>query len=107
MEIEATTTEIAVPRPRVPNQGAADADFGSRRQTGRPHSINLFGSPSDGAGNIASHSAQLLLGVGIGAALMFYLDKDRGSRRRSVLGDALEELALTVIGRVVRQARGG
>jgi hypothetical protein len=107
MEIEATATEITVPLTSTPAHGGMEAAFGTRRSTGRPHSINLFGAQPDGVSAAASRSAQLLLGVGIGAALMYYLDKDRGSHRRSALGDAIEELALDVIGRVVRQARGG
>lgn len=106
MGIEATTTEIILPPTGLPNQGAADATFGIRSQTGRPHSINLFGAQREGAQIVASRPAQLLLGVGIGAALMYYLDHDRGSQRRSALGEAIEELALTVIGRVARHARG-
>ena len=103
MELEATTTEIIMPPVTSPIHGGA---FGVRPSTGRPHSINLFGAPRDGAQTVASRGAELLLAVGIGAALMYYLDRDRGSERRSALSTLLEDLALTVIGRVASRVRG-
>jgi hypothetical protein len=102
MEIEVTTTEIIVPAVGSPIHGGA---FGIRPSTDRPHSINLFGAQRDAAQHVTSRGADVLLGVGIGAALMFYLDRERGSHRRSALGAALEDLALTVIGRVASRVR--
>ena len=103
MEIEATTTEIIMPPVTSPIHGGA---FGIRPSTGRPHSINLFGARADAAQTVASRGAELLVGVGIGAALMYYLDRERGPHRRSALGSVLEELALTVIGRIASRVRG-
>jgi hypothetical protein len=108
MEIEATTTEIILPAAASPIGDTIDAGaFGTRPATGRPHSINLFGAQRDVARKVASRGTDVLLGVGIGAVLMYYLDRDRGSGRRATLGTALEDLALAVIGRVASRARGG
>jgi hypothetical protein len=103
MEIEAATTEIIVPPVTSPIHGGV---FGIRPSADRPHSINLFGAPHEAAQQVVSRGADLLLCVGIGAALMYYLDRDRGSQRRTALGTALEDLALTVIGRVAARVRG-
>jgi hypothetical protein len=103
MEIEATTTEIIMPAVTSPTHGGS---FGIRPSTARPHSINLFGAPHDAAQTVAPRGADVLLGVGIGAALMYYLDRDRGWQRRAALGTALEDLALTVIGRVASRVHG-
>jgi hypothetical protein len=108
MEIEATTTEIVLPAAGSSIPSALDAAaFGTRPSAGRPHSINLFGAPRDVANTVASRGTDVLLGVGIGAALMYYLDRNHGPQRRSALGSVLEDLALTVIGRVASRARGG
>jgi hypothetical protein len=105
MEIEATTTEIILPPARSATDGALGGAFGIRRQTSRPHSISLFGAARDDARTVASRSAPLLLGVGIGAALMYYLNRERGTQRRSELGAAIEDLALAVIGRAADRLR--
>ena len=108
MEIEATTTEITLTPASAPvHRAPDDSAFGIRPQTGRPHSINLFGDTRDVAQHVALRGADVLVGVGIGAALMYYLDKDRGPERRSQLSGVLQDLALTVIGRVVNRARHG
>src|SRR3982750_1967028 len=76
MEPERTTTEVT---PAI-GEGPANAPdpFGIRPPTGRPHSINLFGRTPPPARSGAARSVDLLLGMGIGAAAMYYLDPDRG-----------------------------
>jgi hypothetical protein len=84
MEIEATAategTDAAASMASA--LGTHAEGFGTRPQTGRPHSISLFGPdrarPRDGA----SRGLDILLGAGIGAAVMYYLDPDGGPQRR-------------------------
>jgi hypothetical protein len=54
--------------------GGAHADvFGTRPRTGRPHSISLAGTRRGASRNVASRGFDVLLGVGIGAAVTYYL----------------------------------
>lgn len=91
MEIEATaTTEVAELAVSVGSGVSALVEgFGTRPQTGRPHSMSLFGpergAPRDGT----SRGLDVLLGVGIGAAVMYYLDPDGGARRRALVRDGI------------------
>jgi hypothetical protein len=57
--------------------------FGTRPSTGRPHSISLFGADQDQPRGGASRGLDVLLGAGIGAAVMYYFDPDGGPRRRA------------------------
>jgi hypothetical protein len=68
-----------------------DADvegFGTRPSSGRPHSIRLDGEPVHSARYVA-RGFDVLLGVGIGAAAMYYLDPSAGSRRRARAREAI------------------
>lgn len=88
MEIGATATEVTKPAVSVGSDVSAQDDgFGTRPSTDRPHSMSLFGAerapPRDGV----ARSLDLLIGLGIGAAVMYYLDPDGGSRRRALARD--------------------
>ena len=91
METEATaTTQVSELMATVPSDASVEEQgFGTRPQTGRPHSISLFGpdrsSPRDGG----SRGLELLLGVGIGAAAMYYFDPHAGRQRRSLVRDRI------------------
>jgi hypothetical protein len=85
VETEATTayevTEIAVPAGS--EVGTEAEGFGTRPRSDRPHSMSLFG-PDRTPGRVgAARGLDLLVGVGIGAAMMYYLDPDQGPRRRA------------------------
>jgi hypothetical protein len=91
MEIEATaTTEVTGLAVSVASDVSAHAEgFGTRPQTGRPHSINLFGPSRSDARDGPSRGLDVLLGVGIGAAVMYYLDPDGGPRRRGLVREKI------------------
>lgn len=92
MEIEATvTTEVTGLAVSVASDVGPDAEgFGTRPPTGRPHSISLFGPDSKQSRDDGpSRGLDVLLGVGIGAAVMYYLDPDCGPRRRAVVRDTI------------------
>ena len=91
MEIEATaTTEVTGLAVSVGSDVSAHAEgFGTRPQTGRPHSINLFGPSLSESRGGPSRGLDLLLGVGIGAAAMYYLDPDGGPRRRALIREKI------------------
>jgi hypothetical protein len=112
MEIE--STEITV----VPALEATPVDegFGTRSSTDRPHSMSLCG-PSERAsrlsgrtvaprGRIGSRAADILLGVGIGAAAMYYLDASRGTHRRSTMRELVHTI-LTGLGAALVERDGG
>jgi hypothetical protein len=75
MGIEATPmSEANETTLSVASGGGAHADvFGTRPRTGRPHSISLFGTRRGASRNVALRGFDVLLGVGIGAAVMYYL----------------------------------
>jgi hypothetical protein len=97
MEIEAAvTTKVTGPIASMASEVTAHAEgFGTRPQTGRPHSISLFGSDQSQTRNGPSRGLDVLLGVGIGAAVMYYLDPDGGPRRRALVRDKIVE-AVTI-----------
>jgi hypothetical protein len=89
MEIEATaTTEVTGLAVSMTSDVSAHAEgFGTRPQTGRPHSINLFGAERGTSHDRGSRGLDVLLGVGIGAAVMYYIDPAGGPRRRALVRD--------------------
>jgi len=81
-----TTTRAAV----AVNDVAADAvGFGTRPSRERPHSMRLDGGSTAQVAGAVSRGLDVLLGVGIGAAAMYYLDPASGSRRRARSRDAI------------------
>jgi hypothetical protein len=100
MEIEATSEQIVARTPNV----APDAEgFGTRSSRSRPHSINLYGNGHDGSRDAASRGFDLLLGLGVGVAAMYYLDAEHGARRR----DGVKELMRAVLGAFGSALSGG
>ena len=93
MEIEATaTTEVTeVAASVVSDVGAPAEGFGTRPPTGRRHSMSLFGPEHDQPGDGGSRGLDVLVGAGIGAAVMYYLDPDGGPRRRALVRDRIVE----------------
>jgi hypothetical protein len=91
MEIEATaTTEVTETAVSVVSGTGADADgFGTRPRTDRPHSISLSGPHRTPVRDSAWRGLDVLLGVGIGAAVMYYFDPDGGPRRRAAVRDKI------------------
>jgi hypothetical protein len=63
--------------------------FGSRPRTDRPHSINLFATDPDPSRGNGGRSLDLLVGIGIGAVAMYYLDPGAGARRRAAVRDRI------------------
>jgi hypothetical protein len=66
--------------------------FGTRARTDRPHSISLFRADRDPARDGAARGLDVLLGIGIGAAVMYYLDPDRGPERRAAARERIAAL---------------
>ncbi len=83
MHIETTVASTEVLVAPTSSAGPDGEGFGTRPPTGRPHSMNLFGPTQDGSSNGGSRSVDLLLGIGLGAAAMYYLDPERGGQRRT------------------------
>lgn len=84
--------------------------FGIRPVTGRPHSINLQPAPRVGTPQPSSRGVDLLVGVGIGAAIMYYLDPDAGAARRArARGAVVEAVAMApdVFDDAAREVTGG
>jgi hypothetical protein len=80
--------------------------FGTRRSSGRPHSMSLFrSSPAPLNGGGVSRRVDLLLGIGLGAAAMYYLDPDHGAARRALLWDKVAH-TLARLGERRRGVRG-
>ena len=94
MQTEATTGIIVAP---ATDMAPIDEGFGTRPSAHRPHSMNLFGNGDDGSRDIGSRAMDLLVGVGIGAAVMYYLSSERGSRGRETMRFLLREV-LGVVG---------
>jgi hypothetical protein len=96
MEIDSTaTTEVTGVAVSLAGDVAAHADaFGTRPQTGRPHSMSLFGSDPGRSREGGSRSLDVLIGVGIGAAVMYYLDPDGGPRRRALVRDKIVDAVM-------------
>jgi len=88
MEIERITMSEALP-PDLGGGSAEEEVFGTRPSRHRPHSLSLASSSRGEASGAGAWGMDVLLGVGLGAALMYYLDPDRGARRRARATDAL------------------
>jgi hypothetical protein len=99
MQIEATpSSEVTESAVSLATGFSLEGEgFGTRPRTDRPHSISLFapdhGSPRDGA----ARRLDVLIGVGIGAAMMYYLDPDRGPQRRAAARDRIAALLARVV----------
>jgi hypothetical protein len=80
----------SVPEESMGN-GAAQADvFGTRLRSGKPHSTNLQAAAMQAsAPSAVARSVDVLVGVGVGAAAMYYLDPDGGARRRALVRDGI------------------
>lgn len=91
MEIElTTTTEVtAAVVPLGSDVGGPAEGFGTRPPTGRPHSMSLFGSDHGQARDEGPLGLDFFVGIGIGAAVMYYLDPDGGARRRALVRDKI------------------
>lgn len=80
---------------RASNEARTNASSGSsvadRRKRGRAIGSSRFGTRADG-GNLNT-GLVLLGGIGLGAALMYMLDPDRGSRRRALVKDKITSAA--------------
>jgi hypothetical protein len=94
MEIDATpTADVNIGAVSAGSGVQAHADgFGTRPLTDRPHSTNLFGADRSAPRDGSARGLDVLLGAGIGAAVMYYLDPDEGARRRGVVRDAILDI---------------
>ncbi|MFN2565547.1 MAG: hypothetical protein ABR499_11145 [Gemmatimonadaceae bacterium] len=88
MEREGAATVGAVPT-APGDAGGGDPVFGTRQSTDRPHSLSLSAAGPTLPHGGATRGADVLLGVGIGAAIMYYLDPDGGARRRARIRDTV------------------
>lgn len=111
------------------NWGSARSDYGKQAYGGRLDESGLERAGTDygreysargrttsgtgrarrrysyGAGEGASAGVLFLTGVGLGAALMYLLDPERGRTRRKLLGDKLTSLTNTAGERVASKSR--
>jgi hypothetical protein len=94
MEIEvAASSEVAGPTMPIDGGVGADAEgFGTRVRTDRPHSMNLFGARHSTTRDNGERALDLLVGVGIGAAAMYYFDPNAGARRRAATLDRIVDV---------------
>jgi hypothetical protein len=86
MALELTTANAAAGLKAEPVESEL---FGTRPNTGRPHSINLQPPTRGAASEPAGPNLDLLVAVGIGAAVMYYLDPSAGGARRARLRGVL------------------
>ena len=84
---------------------AEDDVFGTRPSRERPHSMSLSGAAA-APSTAAPRGVDILLGVGLGAAIMYYLDPTGGARRRARALDALGAAAALFGGVVVARNAG-
>src|ERR687885_2648848 len=88
--MEPESTQVEPPQPNVGGLHNEPEPFGIRPSRGRPHSMSLFrpsATPLNGGG--ISRGADVLLGVGLGAAVMYYLDPAHGAARRALLREKI------------------
>ena len=88
MELDLTTANGAAGLKAAPIDSEV---FGIRPNTGRPHSISLQAAGRASTSQPSSRGLELLVGVGIGAAFMYYLDPSAGPARRARLRGAVAE----------------
>jgi hypothetical protein len=92
MEMDLTTANAAAGLKAEPIESEV---FGIRPDTGRPHSISLQAAARAAESQPGSRGLDLLIGVGIGAAVMYYLDPELGPARRArVRGVVAETLTM-------------
>jgi hypothetical protein len=104
--MEPEPTPVEPPQPNVDGLPSGPDPFGIRPSRARPHSISLFrasAAPLDTGG--LSRGADLLIGVGLGAAAMYYLDPDHGAARRAQLRDKIVR-AISLLNERRRDLRG-
>ncbi len=92
MEVEANAANAAAVASPADGDGGVSGDgavFGTRPNSDRPHSINLSGASRAQPLRQASRAMDVLLGLGIGAAIMYYLDPDAGAERRARVRERL------------------
>lgn len=75
MEIEAEAMTVGQGAAVGTGATAEVAVFGTRPSGGRPHSISLRGSAHSPARRRVARALDFLAGFGIGAAVMYYLDR--------------------------------
>ena len=88
MELDNTVPSV----PSALNAGLDAEIFGSRPSSDRPHSMSLFKSSPRQAGASSSRSVDILLGAAAGAAIVYYLDRERGRERRARARAEIERL---------------
>jgi hypothetical protein len=79
MTIDVTGTSETIETATLDSDGVdlSSEAFGTRPRNNRPHSISLFGSHRRSRRDAGARTVDLLIGVGIGAAAMYYLVRQR------------------------------
>jgi hypothetical protein len=106
METELASTSGAAAAVVIVEAEAAEG-FGTRPSSGRPHSIRLDGGPIGSGARSVSRGLDVLLGIGIGAVAMYYLDPTAGSRRRARAESSPTTRLLAVVLGTALTALGG
>lgn len=91
MEIGVTAASEVVESATAAERGVAwDAEgFGTRPRTDRPHSINLFATGEGSAPDNRARAVDVLVGAGLGAVAMYYLDPAVGAQRRAAIRERI------------------
>jgi hypothetical protein len=77
MEMEADAMTTGQGAAVETGASAEAAVFGTRPSGGRPHSINLRGAMRRSSRRSVTRALDFLAGFGVGAAVMYYLDRRR------------------------------